>query len=139
MGAELPYMASSQYSDIQSMFKVISQIKTTVKKFPSSGLSVLVMNYLNLFDIPIFKHKRNRTLHFPQRGARASFTAPLGVNIIVKVSYCRLLSICFASIGKQTTVTTHTQKKTPRGTCRHTGNSWYIVVFVWSKQVAKYH
>jgi hypothetical protein len=52
------------------IFKVISQIKTTVKKFPSSGLSVLVMNYLKLFDIPIFKHKRNRTLHFLQRGAR---------------------------------------------------------------------
>jgi hypothetical protein len=30
---------------------------------------------------------------------------------IVKVSYCRLLSICFVSIGKQTTVTTHTHTK----------------------------
>jgi hypothetical protein len=44
--------------------------------------------------------------------------------------YCRLLSICFVSIAKQTTDTTHTHKKktTPRGPCRHTGTSWYLLL-----------
>jgi hypothetical protein len=55
--------------------------KDHCKNFPPSGLSVLVMNYLNWFDIPIFKHRRNRSLNFTQRGARASFTASLGVKI----------------------------------------------------------
>jgi hypothetical protein len=52
MGAELPDMASSKYSEIESYVTD----KDHCKKFPPSGLSVLVMNYLNLFDIPIFKH-----------------------------------------------------------------------------------
>ncbi len=52
MGVELPDMASSQYSEIESYVTD----KDHCKKFPPSGLSVLVMNYLNLFDIPIFKH-----------------------------------------------------------------------------------
>jgi hypothetical protein len=73
----------ARYGVITIFFKlkVMSQIKITVKKFSPSGLSVLVMNYLNWFDIPIFKHRRNRTLNFTQRGARASFTASLGVKI----------------------------------------------------------